>query len=111
MASLPEDDPLEEEVFDFVRKCEELVVEAGRKWARAVGEFVPVEMPAVRGLVKGAFDLTEEVLKVEREFAHDMLRATRPVLVTKAETSPRPTTRATHAHRATPRAKAASKVA
>lgn len=113
MANLRETDRLGEEVFGFVRKSEESLLEAGRKWAKTIGELVPVEVPAVRELVKGIFDFTEEVLKVQREFAHNLLRATRPVL-RNAETSPRPkrrTTTATHAHRAPPRAAAKRKIA
>lgn len=83
-----------EEVFEFVRKSEESVLEAGRNWAKAMGEFMPLEMPAVRELVTGVFDLTEEVLKIQREFAHNMLMATRPTPMRKSETSPRPTPRA-----------------
>lgn len=109
MANLPETHQLDEAVFDFVRKTEESALEAGRRWAKTIGDFVPVEMPAVREMVKGVFDFTEDVLKIEREFAHDMLKSTHSVLLTKAEPSPRPTAgtpRAAHAHRATPRARA-----
>ena len=58
-----------EEVFDFVGKTEEAALDAGRKFAKAVGDFVPVEMPLVRGLVKGIFDFTEEILKTQLELA------------------------------------------
>jgi hypothetical protein len=80
--------PLEETVLDFVRKSEEAVVEVGRKWADAVGEFVPVEMPVVRDLRKRVFDLGEEFLKMQREFAHKMLDETRKAIV---GTKPAPT--------------------
>lgn len=92
-----------EEVFELVRKSEESVLEAGRNWAKAMGEFVPMEMPIVHELVKGVFDLTEEVLKIQREFAHNMLMAARPMPMRKSETPARPTPRApraAHAHRA-----------
>lgn len=91
-----------EEVFEFVRKSEESVLEAGRDWAKAMGELLPMEMPVTRELVKGVFDLTEEVLKIQREFAHNMVMATRPMAMRKSETSSRPTPRTprvAHAHR------------
>lgn len=98
-----------EEVFEFVRKSEESALEAGRDWAKAMGEFLPMEMPVMRELVKGVFDLTEEVLKIQREFAHNMLMATRPMatrpMATRksgmsARSAPR-ASRVAHAHRAT----------
>ena len=58
-----------EEVFDFVGKTEEAALDAGRKLAKTVGNFVPVEMPLVRKLVKGVFDFTEEILKTQLELA------------------------------------------
>ena len=57
--------PLEETVLDFVRKSEEAVLEVGRKWADAVAEFVPVEMPLVRDLRKQVFDMIEDLLRVQ----------------------------------------------
>jgi len=53
--------PLEETVVDFVRKSEEAVLEVGRKWAEAIDEFVPVEVPLVRDLRKQVFALLEEL--------------------------------------------------
>jgi hypothetical protein len=76
MATSVEADRIDEEVFDFVRKTEEASVEAGRRFAKAVGDFVPVEMPVLRELMKGVFDFTEGILKVQREFAQKMLRET-----------------------------------
>jgi len=76
MAKNVEADRTEEEVFDFVRKSEEASLEAGRRFAKAVGEFVPVEMPVVREFMKGVFDFTEGILKIQREFAQKLLRET-----------------------------------
>ncbi len=92
----------EKEVFEVVRRSEESVLEAGRKWAKAVGDALPVELPVVRELVRGAFDFAEEVLKAQREFAHSMMKATRPA---------HRTTRTAPAHRPTPKARSTSKAA
>lgn len=90
--------PLEEKVLDFVRKSEEAVVEVGRKWADAVGEFVPIEMPLVRDLRKQVLDLVEELLKMQREFAHKMLEEMRQAVVGDTKLAP------THAPRTAKRA-------
>ncbi len=64
---------LEDQVFDFVRESEESVLEAGRKLSKTIGEFMPIEVPAVRDLVAGIFDFTGEVLKTQRDFARKVL--------------------------------------
>ena len=81
--------PLEDEVLDFVRKSEEAALGVGRKWADAVAEFVPVEMPLVRDLRKQVFDSVEELLKVQREFAQKMLAETRKAVVGRTKPAPK----------------------
>jgi len=96
----------EKEVFEVVRKSEESILEAGRQWAKAVGDAIPVELPVLHALVKGAFSFAEAVMKAQREFAESMFKATRPTM--------RPRHGATgtaSVHRATPRARPTSKVA
>jgi len=92
----------EKEVFAVVRRSEESILEAGRQWAKAVGDAMPVEMPVLRAVVKGAFSFAEAVLKAQREFAESMLKATRPRYGATGTAS---------VHRATPRARPTSKVA
>ena len=101
MAKSPGADRLEQIVFDFIAKSEEAIVDAGRKWAKALGEFVPEETPAVQELVKGVFDFTEEVLAAQRDFAHKILRETRTTVGEMAPTSPKP---GPLSHSGTPRA-------
>ena len=81
--------PLEETVLDFVRKSEEAAFEVGRKWADAIGEFMPVEVPLVRDLRKQVFDSVEELLRMQREFAQKILAETRKAVV--GSTKPAPT--------------------
>ena len=78
MARLRQAEPLDE-LFDVVRKSEEAVLEATRKWVHATGELMPVEMPVLHDVVYRLLDFTEEMLKVQREFAHNMLEAVRSV--------------------------------
>ncbi len=79
---------LEETVLDFVRKSEMAALEVGRKWADAVTEFVPVEVPLVRDLRKQVFDLVEDLLRMQREFAQKMLAETRKAVVGSAKSAP-----------------------
>ena len=96
-----EAEPLEEAVLDFIRKSEEAMIEVGRKWADAVGEFVPVEVPLVRDLKKQVFDLVEDLLRVQREFAQKMLGEVRKVVDGVAKPAPEPAPRtAKRVHRA-----------
>ena len=73
------------EVFEVIRRSEEAVLGAGRKWATAVTDAMPVELPMVREVVKGAFDLSERVLTAQREFAHSLLHVTRPPVQARAK--------------------------
>jgi len=84
-------EPLKEEIFEFVRKSEEAVIDVGRKWADSIGEFVPVEMPLVRDMTKQVFDFIEELLRIQREFARQMVDETRKVVVGTTERPPRAT--------------------
>jgi len=92
--------PLDEErIFDFVRQSEESVIDAGRKLAKTLDEFLPVEVPAVRELVEGVFDFTAKVMKIQRELAQRILEE-----ANTARSSPRTTRRAPRAsatHRVT----------
>lgn len=79
MATIHETEEMEKQVFEVARQWEESLLAASRKWVKAVGESMPVEMPVLSALVKGSFDFAEELLKAQREFALGMLRATRPI--------------------------------
>jgi len=79
VANLRESEEMEREVFDVVREAEESILRAGRAWAKAVDDALPVRLPVLHQVVKGAFDFSEQVLAAQREFAQAMLKATRPV--------------------------------
>jgi len=95
-----EAEPLKEDVLEFVRKSEEAVLEVGRKWADAIGEFMPVEMPLVRDMTRQVFDFLEEVLRIQRRFANQMLEEGRKAVngtakpAAKPVRAPRPAKRA-----------------
>jgi hypothetical protein len=93
----------EKDLVEFVRKAEESALDAGRKWAKSVGELVPLEVPAVRQVVKEVFDYTEEVLKLQRQFAFNVLKAMSPAPKGKTATHAATTARAPRATTAHPR--------
>lgn len=78
MAGRTDFDEFEERAFEAVRKAEEAVLEAGRKWAGAVGGMVPMEMPVLRQVVKDTLDFTEKVLRLQREFVAELVHTVRP---------------------------------
>jgi hypothetical protein len=92
----------EKEIFEVLRKSEEMVLQAARTWAKAVGDALPVEMPVVRQLIKGSFDFTEAVLEAQREFAHSVLKVTQ---------SAHRSTRTAPAHRGTQKTGSNRKIA
>ena len=95
-----------DEAIDLVRRTEQTLLETGRNWAKAMGEFMPADMPVVRTVVKDAFEFTEGVLKLQHHFVDEVLKATRPKTGPSAPRAPRASGTA-HAARP-PRARAAS---
>ncbi len=70
-------DHFEEEVFEFVRKSQEMIVNTGRDMMKRVSAVVPEQVPMVRELAKDVFDFTEDSLRLQREFAQNVLQRTR----------------------------------
>jgi hypothetical protein len=66
-------DPVGDQVLDFVRKSEETITEATRRWTEALRERVPGDGESIRKIVDDGFDLTERIVKNQREFANSML--------------------------------------
>jgi len=95
-----------DEVFTFVRQREEEAMKTARTWVTTVGDALPVEFPLVFELTREFLDFTEELLRIQREFARDMLTETHALVHRVSEgrvTTARP---AQHAPRPTPAAKA-----
>jgi hypothetical protein len=66
---------LSDEVLESVRKSEEALLDAGRKFAEAVADAVPGAPEAARKIIDQAFSLTERILNTQREFARAVLDA------------------------------------
>ena len=79
MATPPRKEHLDD-LFELVATREAEVMKVARTWARSVGDAIPVELPVVEELTKELLDFTEELLRIQREFARDMLVETRGLL-------------------------------
>ena len=88
-------------VFEFVATREAEAMKTARMWVHNVGEAMPVELPLVSELTRELLDFTEELLRIQREFARDLLAETHAVLHRVSTGAP-----AAPAHRATPAPKA-----
>ena len=81
----------QEQTLAAIRQSQQFVVDAVRTWSEAVEKAVPEvptvpfadELPTPRQLVESGFGFAEQLLKVQREFAEQVLAATAPVLKTK----------------------------
>lgn len=77
-----------ERIIDLARDSQESMAQAARTWATTLERMLPDfsrfsagELPAEpRQVVDAAFDMAEELLTIQRRFAHEMLSAFAPVL-------------------------------
>jgi hypothetical protein len=73
---MPEETPrssLSDEVLNTLRKSEEALLDAGRKFAEAVADAVPHAPETARKIMDQAFAMTDRVLTTQREFARAVL--------------------------------------
>lgn len=77
MANLPDPGGSDGGAVGFVRTSGEAALAVARTWARLLGDFAPIEMPAVRKLVTGVFELTGEFLKTQQGIAQVVVMETR----------------------------------
>jgi hypothetical protein len=67
-------------VFELVASREAEVMKTARTWVHSVGEAMPMELPLVQQLSREILDFTEELLRIQREFARDLLVETHAVM-------------------------------
>ncbi len=89
------------EILDAVRKSQDAVIEAIKRWAETVQSITPSiptpnlpyadKLPKPEELVAGAYDFAEQLLVSQRKFAENLLQATKPLTAGKNDTSaPKP---------------------
>jgi hypothetical protein len=85
------------EILDAVRKSQDAVVDAIKRWADTVHSMTPSipvpnlpyadKLPKPEELVAGAYDFAEQLLASQRTFAEHVLEATKPLLPGKNGTT------------------------
>ena len=81
---------LQTQTIDWIRKSQEVVIDALRTWAGAVQSVTPSlpvpavpfadQLPKPEDIVSGTYDFAEQVLANQRKFAEEILEATSPLL-------------------------------
>src|SRR3984885_12016105 len=85
------------EILNTVRKSQDAVVDAIKRWADAVPTMPPSmttpslpypdKLPRPEEFVASAYDFAEQLLASQRKFAEDVLHATTPMLTAKNGTN------------------------
>ncbi len=86
------------EILDTVRKSQDAVVDAIKRWADTVHSITPSipvpnlpyadKLPKPEELVASAYDFAEQLLASQRTFAEGMLQAAKPLTPGKSATMP-----------------------
>jgi hypothetical protein len=86
------------EILDTVRKSQEALVDAIKRWAETVQSITPSipvpnlpyadKMPKPEELMASAYDFAEQLLATQRSFAENVLQAARPLTSGKNGTTP-----------------------
>jgi len=81
---------LQTQTIDWIRKSQEVVIDALRTWAGAVHSVTPSlpvpagpftdKLPKPKDLVEDAFDFAAQLLAAQRKFAEDVIEITAPVV-------------------------------
>ena len=85
------------EILDAVRKSQEAMVDAIKRWAETIQSITPSipaptlpssdKLPKPEELVANAYDFCEQLLASQRTFAENVLNATKPLTAGKNETA------------------------
>lgn len=77
------------EILDAVRKSQEAVVDAVKRWADTIQSMTPSipvpnlpyadKLPKPEELVANAYDFAEQLLATQRSFAESVLQAAKPL--------------------------------
>ena len=84
---------IQTEVLGAVRKSQEMLVDAIKRWAdtvQSITSFIPTpnlpysdKLPKPEELVANAYNFAEQLLVSQRKFAESVLEATKPLLGAK----------------------------
>ena len=89
---------VQSEILDTVRKSQEAVVDAIKRWTDTVQSITPSipvpnlpyadKLPKPEELLASAYDFAEKLLANQRTFAESVLQATKPLTSGKNGTTP-----------------------
>jgi hypothetical protein len=68
-----DDKPIQDQIFDMVKRSQEVIVDASRNFVENAAEMAPGDREAIDRLIDNAFDLTERILQAQRDFAKTVL--------------------------------------
>ena len=90
------------EILNTVRKSQDAVVDAIKRWADTVRTMTPSvptpslpytdKLPKPEEFVASAYDFAEQLLASQRKFAEDVLHATAPMIAAQNGSTARKTT-------------------
>lgn len=64
---------LQEQIFDLVKRSQEALLDASRVFADRVGSMTPGDPAQLDDLIDNAFDMTERVVRTQREMAKNIV--------------------------------------
>jgi hypothetical protein len=92
---------VQSEILDTVRKSQEAMVDAIKRWAETIQSITPSipvpslpyadKLPKPEEFVANAYDFAEQLLASQRKFAENVLHATTPMIAAKNGTPARKT--------------------
>ena len=81
---------IEGQILETIRRSQETVIDAVRKWAASVHSVTPPltlpalpfagKLPKPADVVANAYDFAEQLLAAQRKFAEDVIQAAAPAL-------------------------------
>jgi hypothetical protein len=90
---------VQSEILEAVRKSQEAMVDAIKRWAETVQSITPSipvpnlpysdKLPKPEEIVSNAYDFAEQLLVSQRNFAESVLQATKPLTAGKSATAPK----------------------
>jgi len=75
MPDAPDVNKLQEQIFDLVKKSQEAFLDASRVFTDRVSAMAPGDPAQIDDLIDNAFDMTERIMRTQREFAKKVVES------------------------------------
>lgn len=69
---------MQDQILEMVQKSQEAILDASRRFTDTASDLVPGNLEQMNKLIDSAFELTEKVMKAQRDFAKQALDALTP---------------------------------